>query len=58
MQSGDPEVVASTAGALETGGAGGTGGLAPLITNLHAKEAETRIQIAELSTQFGPSYPT
>ncbi len=57
VQSGDPEVVASTAGALETGGAGGTSGLAPLIGSLHSKQAETKIQIAELSTQFGPSYP-
>ncbi len=57
VQSGDPDVVASTAGALETGGAGGTGGLAPLIASLRAKEADTRIQVAELSTQFGPSYP-
>ena len=57
VQSGDPDVVASTAGALETGGAGGTGGLAPLIASLRAKEADTKIQVAELSTQFGPSYP-
>jgi polysaccharide biosynthesis transport protein len=57
VQSGDPDVVASTAGALETGGAGGTGGLAPLISSLRSKEADTRIQVAELSTQFGPSYP-
>jgi succinoglycan biosynthesis transport protein ExoP len=57
VQSGDPDVVASTAGALETGGAGGAGGLAPLIGSLRSKEAETKIQIAELSTQFGPSYP-
>jgi uncharacterized protein involved in exopolysaccharide biosynthesis len=57
IQSGDTDVVASTAGALETGGAGGTGGLAPLIASLRAKEADTKIQVAELSTQFGPSYP-
>ena len=57
VQSGDPEVVASTAEALETGGAGTGGGLAPLLASLRAKEAELKIQVAELSTQFGPSYP-
>lgn len=57
VQSGDPEVVAATSGALESGGAGGSGGLAPMVSSLRAREAELKIQIAELSTQFGPSYP-
>ncbi len=57
VQSGDPEVVAATSGALESGGAGGSGGLAPMVGSLRAKEADLKIQIAELSTQFGPSYP-
>ena len=53
VQSSDPEVVASTTGAMEAGGAG----LGPLISSLRSKEAELKIQVAELSTQFGPSYP-
>ena len=57
VQSGDPDVVASTAGALETGGANGSGGLSPLLGQLRGKEADLKIQVAELSTQFGPSYP-
>src|SRR5579883_437764 len=56
VQSGDPEVVAATADALEAGGTGG-GNLAPLVASLRAKQADLKIQIAELSTQFGPSYP-
>ena len=53
VQSSDPEVVASTTGAMEAGGAG----LGPLISGLRSKEADLKIQVAELSTQFGPSYP-
>jgi exopolysaccharide transport family protein len=57
VQSGDPETVASTAEALESGGANGSAGLSPLLGALRSKEADLKIQIAELSTQFGPSYP-
>jgi succinoglycan biosynthesis transport protein ExoP len=57
VQSGDPEVVAATADALETGGTSGTGAIAPLVGNLRARQADIKIQVAELSTQFGPSYP-
>jgi polysaccharide biosynthesis transport protein len=57
VQSGDPDVVASTADALEAGGAGNSGSIAPLLMSLRAKEADLKIQVAELSTQFGPSYP-
>jgi len=57
VESGDPEVVAATGNALEVGGAGGSGGLAPLVAGLRAKQADLKIQVAELSTQFGPSYP-
>jgi exopolysaccharide transport family protein len=57
IQSGDADTVASMAETLESGGANGSGGLAPLVGGLRGKEAELRIQIADLSTQFGPSYP-
>jgi exopolysaccharide transport family protein len=57
VQSGDAEVLAATAGALEAGGLNGSGNIAPLISNLRGKEADLKIRIAELSTQFGPSYP-
>jgi len=57
VQSADPETVASTAEALESGGANGSAGLSPLLGALRSKEADLKIQIAELSTQFGPSYP-
>lgn len=54
VQSGDPDVVASPADALEAGGAGNSGSIAPLLMSLRAKEADLKIQVAELSTQFGP----
>jgi polysaccharide biosynthesis transport protein len=57
VQSGDPETVASTAEALQSGGANGSAGLSPLLGSLRGREADLKIQIAELSTQFGPSYP-
>jgi succinoglycan biosynthesis transport protein ExoP len=35
----------------------GSGSNSPLLDKLHGQEADLKIQIAELSTQFGPSYP-
>jgi polysaccharide biosynthesis transport protein len=55
VQSGDSEVAASMLGVLESGG-GSTGGN-NLLGTLHSKESELKVQIAELNTQFGPSYP-
>jgi succinoglycan biosynthesis transport protein ExoP len=53
-QGGDPDVIASaTSGAGGDSGPGGSG----LLDSLRAKHADLKIQIAELSTQFGPSYP-
>jgi succinoglycan biosynthesis transport protein ExoP len=57
VQSGDPNVVASIADALEAGGVGGSGAIAPLLNGLRAREVDLKIRVAELSTQFGPSYP-
>src|SRR3984885_8029149 len=52
-QSGDPEVVASAIIADAAGGGNG----ASLLDKLREQQAGLRIQIAELSTQLGPSYP-
>jgi len=51
-QSGDPEVVAATITADAATGAAGS-----LLDKLREQQASLRIQVAELSTQFGPSYP-
>ncbi len=54
-QSNDPEVVAAaiSAGADNTNGTHGSG----LIDKLREQQANLKIQIADLSTQFGPAYP-
>src|SRR5580658_2648729 len=55
VQSGDADTIASAAGVLD---AAGTGTQASgLLESLRGKEADVKIQAAELSTQFGPSYP-
>jgi len=51
-QSGDANAVASAVTADVTPGSNGT-----LLDRLHGQEADLKIQIAELSTQLGPSYP-
>ncbi|MGA9530095.1 MAG: polysaccharide biosynthesis tyrosine autokinase [Terriglobales bacterium] len=54
-QSSDPEVVAAAIIA-DSAGSGTTTG-SHLLDTLREQQAALRIQIAELSTQFGPSYP-
>src|SRR5580658_3238174 len=55
VQSGDADTIASAASVLD---AAGTGTQASgLLESLRGKEADVKIQAAELSTQFGPSYP-
>ena len=49
-QSTDPDAIAA---AIVTGNAGGSG----LLDSLRAQQATFKIQVADLSTQFGPSYP-
>ena len=54
-QSNDP-VAVSAAIVADTTGAG-TGATSVLLDKLREQQAGLRIQVAELSTQFGPSYP-
>jgi succinoglycan biosynthesis transport protein ExoP len=54
-QSNDPDVVAAAIIA-DTTGAGTTAG-SGLLDKLREQQANLRIQVAEISTQFGPSYP-
>ncbi len=53
-QSGDPEVVA--AAIIADSGTGGGAG-SHLLDTLREQQAALKIQVAELGTQFGPSYP-
>lgn len=52
-QSGDPNAVVSAV-ASDAPNASGT---SPLLDRLHQQQADLKIQVAELSTQFGPAYP-
>ncbi len=54
-QSNDPEQVA--AAIIADNGGGGTGATSNLLDRLREQQANLKIQVAELSTQFGPSYP-
>ncbi len=56
VQTGDPDSITSAASALDAAGAGGPSA-SNLLESLRTKEADVKIQMAELSTQFGPSYP-
>ncbi|MGA9040138.1 MAG: polysaccharide biosynthesis tyrosine autokinase [Terriglobales bacterium] len=55
VQSGDPDSVAS-ASSVESE-AKGSGNESSLLEKLREQEADLKIQVAQLSTQFGPSYP-
>jgi succinoglycan biosynthesis transport protein ExoP len=56
VESGDPDTVASAASVLDAAGAG-TQPASGLLESLRSKEADLKIQAAQLNTQFGPSYP-
>jgi succinoglycan biosynthesis transport protein ExoP len=56
VQSGDADTIASAATVLDAAGTGAQSA-SGLLEGLRTKEADLRIQAAELSTQFGPSYP-
>jgi len=55
VESGDPESIASGAGDVQD--ASGGQSTSQLMDSLRARQADLKIQIADLSTQFGPSYP-
>ena len=55
VQAGDTESIASAANVLDDAGANQSAG--NLLDSLRSKEADLKIQAAELSTQFGPAYP-
>jgi polysaccharide biosynthesis transport protein len=55
IQSGDPDAIASSAGGLESQSGAQTA--SQLLETLRAKEADLKIQAADLNTQFGPAYP-
>ncbi len=57
VQSGDPDVIASAPHTGGTGTGGGSTSSSGLLDNLRGKQADLKIQVAELNTQFGPSYP-
>lgn len=56
VESGDPDAIASSASAIEDAGSGSQSSSA-LLGTLRSKHADLKIQAADLSTQFGPSYP-
>jgi exopolysaccharide transport family protein len=55
-QTGDQDAVASAVASAPVTSLSGTGSF-PLLDKLHQQQADLRIQIADLSTQFGPAYP-
>jgi succinoglycan biosynthesis transport protein ExoP len=56
VESGDPDAIASSAGSA---GAEGSGlqAASQLLDALRTRQADLKIQVADLSTQFGPAYP-
>jgi polysaccharide biosynthesis transport protein len=54
VQAGDTETIASAANVLDSSGTQSASGL---LEGLRSKEADLKIQAAELNTQFGPAYP-
>ncbi len=56
VQSGDADTVASAVSALDAAGAGNQSA-SSLLESLRSKEADLKIQAAQLNNQFGPSYP-
>jgi succinoglycan biosynthesis transport protein ExoP len=57
IQSGDPDVAASAPLGGDSNRGNNPSSGSPLLDNLRTKQADLKIQVAELSTQFGASYP-
>jgi len=55
VETGDTDTIASSASSIEE--TSGSQSSTLLLTNLRSKEADLKIQAAELSTEFGPAYP-
>jgi succinoglycan biosynthesis transport protein ExoP len=55
VASGDPDAVASSVGGMDDAGTGQSA--SQLLDTLRGKQADIKIQAADLNTQFGPSYP-
>src|SRR5580693_51014 len=56
VQAGDVDSILSAASVVDSS-AGGAQAPSALLENLRGKEADLKIQAAELNTQFGPAYP-
>jgi len=56
VQSGDPDTAAAAA-VGSNAGAGRTSSTSGLLEKLREQQADLKIQVAQLGTQFGPSYP-
>jgi succinoglycan biosynthesis transport protein ExoP len=56
VQAGDTDTITSAANALDSAGAS-TQSVSSLLDTLRSKQADLKIQAAELNTQFGPAYP-
>jgi len=56
VQSGDQDTAAAAATGADTG-LGNVSASSSLLQKLREQEADLKIQVAQLSTQFGPSYP-
>jgi len=57
VQNGDPDAVANSAGSLSEDTGPGNQSVSVLLETLRTREADLKIQAADLNTQFGPSYP-
>jgi polysaccharide biosynthesis transport protein len=55
--SGDPELISSLSGNSSVGAVASVNNSLTLIQNLRAQEAQLRVELAESSERYGPSYP-